>query len=122
KTSSVSELDLWEGLEISHLGDTVYARQNIKKKKTEFAYLSRLDIKHQIWSWNGRLDNSHMLEGSENPDPATDNPKTTEAMKWEAWAFADRPDYAAYEWKENLLAHREIPDGYKPQVIFTDQR
>src|SRR5690606_22634541 len=31
KTSSVSELDLWEGLEISHLGDTVYARQNIKK-------------------------------------------------------------------------------------------
>lgn len=116
---------LYENLELSHTNEELTAALRITNDKNdiikEFAYLSRLDIRHQIWSWNGRLENSEILLkkiDKLNPEEG----KTTCAMKWEAWAFSDRPDSAANGWKENLLAQRELTADYKPQVIFTDKR
>lgn len=129
-----AEIDLYKNLEIINQGDKVEAKLKVPKEKIkEFAYLSRLDIRHQIWSWNGRLENSKvLLQNIDKLNP--EEGKTTCAMKWEAWAFSDRPDSASYSWKEFLIAsikdrekgntgsELQQPDNYKPQVVFTDSR
>jgi hypothetical protein len=97
-----------------------------------FAYTSRTEIHHQVWHWNGRLDESESIVDSIPGDQITTakedindkldpvDKKTTKAMKWEAWAFSDRPDFSALVQETNLLAYRF--NGDTVQTLFTDHR
>ncbi|RXM53044.1 MULTISPECIES: hypothetical protein [unclassified Chryseobacterium] len=63
----------------------------------EFAYISQLEIRHQRWYWDGRMDVSGEPEylnnySSLDPEPSKKY-ETTQAMKWEAWSFSTRPDH-----------------------------
>lgn len=160
---------------------SVHLKKNRNNSET-FAYLSRVEVRHQVWSWNGRLDESRGLVGNfyeeaerfadlakdpqlvlsarqealakliaidrtvfenltiENVgfdtgvqalrryaeknmlDPSPENPSTTEAMKWEAWAFSDRPDFSALVQETNLLAFRPNPEENAVQHLFSDRR
>ena len=109
------ETDLWELIEINdnkientHLNDdtsikvfskgkpfTIKETYDIKNEiSPEFAYVSELQIRHQRWYWDGRLDvsNAH-LNSSKSLDPKFPDYKTTPAMQWEAWSFSNRPDH-----------------------------
>lgn len=125
-------IELWESIDLNQTADKI----NCSLIKTtdnynKLAYASRIEVKHQIWNWNGRLDSSEKLieknkDGSNDLDPK--NKKTTNAMKWEAWAFSDRPDYSALVQDVNLLASRDFvnDENKKPlpqkQILFTDHR
>ena len=88
-----------------------------------FAYTSRTEIKHQVWNWNGRLDESDLLIKDDKLDP--EDEKTTTAMQWEAWSFSDTPDFSALVQETNLLAFRydnKDSDTILPQDVFTDLR
>ena len=52
-------------------------------------------------------------------DPNPMKPITTEAMKWEAWAFSDRPDFSAVIHDAHLNASREKAFA---QELFSDHR
>jgi hypothetical protein len=130
----LSARNLWDSIKINQIGDKV----NCSLIKTEdnydkLAYASRIEVKHQIWNWNGRLDSSDiLLKDIKNlnpvlpPPPATEpKPTTTEAMKWEAWAFSDRPDFSALVQDANLLASRKDVVGQPlphKQILFSDLR
>lgn len=114
---------LWDSLSIAASTGKVEARlRKDASNNQDFAYYSRLDVRHQVWNWNGRLDESgQLLTGDARPDPQH---TTNDAMRWEAWAFSDRPDFAALVQETNLLAFRV--DNCFPkqaeQVVFTDER
>jgi hypothetical protein len=119
--------ELWESIRINQESDKVMAGIDRKDFSKQMAYLSRIEISHQVWNWNGRID-----EGYKTLDPDSCNPKkdmytTTYAMKWEAWAFSDRPDYSSVVAENSLLAFREPSQkntdiqGFT-QVLFTDHR
>lgn len=124
KKPEFSSETLWRNLMPCQLGDKM--QLNIIRRPDnykEFAYASRLEIKHQLWNWNGRLDESNQfLTKDDKLDP--EDGKTTAAMKWEAWSFSDRPDLSALVQETNLLATRlESADAKTvEQVLFTDSR
>ncbi|HKP05020.1 MAG TPA: hypothetical protein VJU77_16835 [Chthoniobacterales bacterium] len=91
--------EVWQSLTIRQNGDKVSAgllRQ--QGDFARFALIGRIDVHHQVWNWNGRLiDTAQLAEVARDQtqlDPSGGGPRTTLAMKWEAWAFADRPDFA----------------------------
>ena len=94
----------------------------------KFAYTSRTEIRHQVWYWNGRLDESQLLLKNDRSDIVDLDPKNqnvTNAMLWEAWAFSDRPDFSALVQETNLTAY--VPPlsedgGPVLQLMFSDYR
>lgn len=116
--------ELWDSLAPVQLADKVLLKINKQPGNYKyFAYLSRLEVKHQLWNWNGRLDESNdFLTKQAELDP--EDGKTTPAMEWEAWSFSDRPDFSALVQETNLLASLLEGANAKPeeQVLFTDHR
>ncbi|HEV2478606.1 MAG TPA: hypothetical protein VGS79_03035, partial [Puia sp.] len=117
---------LWDALWIDQQTDNV--NLHLKKDKGNYvplAYFSRLEVRHQVWSWNGRLDNSGALLTSNTQLDPVDG-KTSDAMEWEAWAFSDRPDVSALVQDTNLLAFSPYDPNTKvaaiDQLLFTDTR
>lgn len=141
------ETQLWELFEINdnilektHLEkDTsikVFAESKAFSKdiEIEFAYISELQIRHQRWYWDGRLDVSNQDEylnhGKELNPKKTDNYKTTKAMNWEAWSFSNRPDHTGTIYSSNLKTFKsednltQVPplkgfSGLKEQLLLT---
>ncbi|KFF21642.1 hypothetical protein [Chryseobacterium sp. JM1] len=105
------EEELWELINIKddsnkdvpfQDNDYVKVFAGAKKFKTdislEFAYISKLEIRHQRWYWDGRLDVSGEPEYLNNTNVSLDPKhsekyKTSQAMEWEAWSFSTRPDH-----------------------------
>lgn len=107
-TGTQKELNeaLWSQLTIrAEPGKTVASiNRNLPTHYVDLAYTSRAEIRHQLWSWNGRVDESALLTADPVLDPTAG--RTTAAMRWEAWAFSDRPDFSALVQEANLLAYR----------------
>lgn len=127
---SMNEEDLWTNLEVGSEEEKVFVMINKHSANySQMAYGSRMEVKHQVWSWNGRLDNSDLLipslaEGKLDPVRGTLPHETTLAMRWEAWAFSDRPDFSTIVHETNVSAERvstPLPGPIK-QVLFTDGR
>lgn len=135
--------ELWKSLRMRSERDengiesVVVCMDRTKDNYDEFAYLSRINVMHQVWNWNGRLDESEkFLKSTDGLDPV--DGKTTEAMRWEAWSFSDRPDFSSMVSETNLSARTENaqppepieisckgPDltaSSIPQEIFRDRR
>ncbi|MEO6550847.1 MAG: hypothetical protein ABIN94_22785 [Ferruginibacter sp.] len=116
---------LWTNLDARPEPDKIIAflKKNADYLFADFAYTSRTEIRHQVWNWNGRLDESELLGDGlyQNPEAGV----TTPAMEWEAWAFSDRPDFSALSQETNLIAYRHKA-GTSPadssQDVFTDLR
>jgi hypothetical protein len=91
------------------------------KFKDKFPYFSRCEVSHQVWRWNGRLFSE--LKDTANLDPTSETP-TTEAMKWEAWEFANRPDFTALVNNENIIASFDNKGNANAlnQMIFKDPK
>ncbi|HCA10012.1 hypothetical protein [Chryseobacterium sp.] len=105
------EEELWELINITgdnnkdvpfHNNDYVKVFAGAKKFKTdislEFAYISKLEVRHQRWYWDGRMDVSgepEYLNDKNIPlDPEQSKKyQTSQAMEWEAWSFSTRPDH-----------------------------
>lgn len=126
KKFELEEEMLWRNLIISEEKGDVVAR--IKKNQDNFkelAYGSRIEIKHQVWNWNGRLDESGKFFTDKHLPEYLDpvNGQTTAAMYWEAWSFSDRPDFSATVFETSLVAER-FQTGGQPvtQRMFTDRR
>src|SRR5690606_29453395 len=114
--------------------DKVYLKINKRQiDGNTFAYTSRAEIRHQVWHWNGRLDESALLakalrgveQDQENDVLNPISGTTTDAMLWEAWSFSDRPDFSALVQETNLLAFRQngsAGDGKEIQELFCDYR
>jgi hypothetical protein len=120
QVAMMSEL-LWDNMSVVTLaGDVVVKLQKTPSNYEQLAYFSRIEVKHQVWSWNGRLDESgSYLNGKDPLDPTTK--LTTPAMKWEAWAFSDRPDFSSLVYETNLLAEpRPLRDIF--QELYRDVR
>ncbi|MBX3252517.1 MAG: hypothetical protein KF862_00140 [Chitinophagaceae bacterium] len=94
----------------------VFCTLNTEDKSLNLNYFSRCEVRHQNWNWNGRLFAE--LTSATNLDPKAAN-ETTEAMKWEAWEFANRPDFTALVSNAYLMATK---DGNVNQLIFKDVR
>lgn len=91
------------------------------KFKDKFPYFSRCEVSYQVWRWNGRLFAE--LKDTANLDPTSETP-TTEAMKWEAWEFANRPDFTALVNNENIIASFDNKGNANAlnQMIFKDPK
>lgn len=123
---------LWKALWVDSQADDVYL--HIRKDKNNYvplAYFSQLEVRHQVWSWNGRLNKQADWLTSELLDPQLDPDSglyvTSDAMKWEAWAFSDRPDISALVQNTNLLAFSPFSQqtagpNFIDQLLFTDTR
>jgi hypothetical protein len=114
---------LWNSLAVTQnkVRDVVATLDRTTANFDTLAYLSRLNVSHQIWNWNGRLDESLDLLTTGTPlDPIDGH--TTDAMKWEAWSFSDRPDFSALVSETNLPARVKKGDPSIPHEIFRDRR
>ena len=115
------EKELWEKMLISPHATAKDKIELYLERDKSLVHLSRATVRHQVWNWNGRLDESEpLLFSSLNPVKNSENRFTTsDAMKWEAWAFSDRPDFASIESETNLIAD---PEEERKQLLFTDHR
>jgi hypothetical protein len=93
----------------------------IEGNSEKYKLYSRVDVQHQKWEWNGRQVNIDVSKLMDKADPPKDllNPSIksdgiysiTEAMKFEAWAFSERPDYTATKTPARILASMENKDN-----------
>jgi hypothetical protein len=87
------------------------------ENNNQIKYFSRSEVRHQAWNWNGRLFAD--LEVNKRLDPENKG-ETTAAMKWEAWEFADRPDFTALVSESSLTANNNMENVN--QILFKDVR
>lgn len=118
---NVSENALWENFEISDNSawlDRMFKNDQTKESSVKaiintdikFSLFSRVEVQHQKWEWNGRQLNTDItrLRNSLNPVKETETSlyHTTEAMRFEAWAQSDRPDYTSVKTQSRIFASK----------------
>jgi hypothetical protein len=118
--NKITPQQLWEHLVIDNELPFVSTFNDNKQKSNEnsvkaiigensekYRLYSRVDVQHQKWEWNGRQLNVDATKLRDSLDPSKNPDGTysiTEAMKFEAWAFSERPDYASTKTPGRILA------------------
>jgi hypothetical protein len=126
-STAASSRELYETLAAESLPDSTVLSvdRGMHQATLMLDQFSRLTVRHQVWHWNGRLDASDLLATAgesaiDQPNPVRGS--TTVAMKWEAWAFADRPDFSALVHTDTLVTWLPAPGSDPRQKVFTDVR
>src|SRR5690606_18965240 len=112
---------LWNALITETIGDQVRLSLDVPSLASlsstdTAAYVADLDIKYQIWAWNGKP-----AETDDCSLPALADAGTEDKLaKWDGIGFHNRSDYQ-HRLKKFRLQYQEVA-GRRPVSLDTDER
>lgn len=117
-TQLPSPEEMWESFTPALAGDRVEIA--LAKSSPAFAFLRQVEVRRQLWRWDGRPTrwgsaNLQSFPAQETQrDPIKGQP-ATQTMAWETWAFSERGDFDYSQHSHELNALRT-----QSEVVYTE--
>lgn len=111
--------ELWRALKVEAVGDEGKRRLSARMDYDGAGWLSqvgRLEVRHQVWRWDGREVDRAVLERMLKEEPDNRDVRDSASQIWDGATFATRPDYAHRSSNASLSASL----GAVSQEVFVD--